>query len=89
MANIYYNPEDFGLRIVEVHERPDLCYEFDMVVLWEDIKTGKRYWGADSGCSCPSPFEDYYSVSELNDLTFTKDEYERAVRDVLKGRWED
>ncbi len=80
--NIYYSPEKFNLRIVEVHERPDLDYEFDMVVLWEDIKTRKRYWGADAGCSCPSPFEDITEVSQLQEYRLTKREYEKAVKQV-------
>jgi len=82
--DVYSSPEKHGLRIVEVHERPDLSYEYDMVVLWEDQKTRKRYWGANSGCSCPSPFEDYHSVSQLNDWSLTKREYEQAVREVAK-----
>lgn len=57
--SVYSSPEKYGLRIVKVHERPELDYEFDMVILWEDQKTKKRYWAADSGCSCPIPFEDY------------------------------
>lgn len=81
--DVYSSPELHGLRIVETHEAPDLSYEFDMVVLWEDIKTRKRYWARDSGCSCPSPFENVRSVSELNDWSLTKREYEQEVKGVL------
>ena len=41
--DIYASPEKHGLRIVESHEEEGLDYEFHMVVLWEDIKTKKRY----------------------------------------------
>jgi len=82
--DIYASPEKHGLRIVESHEEEGLDYEFHMVVLWEDIKTKKRYWGEDSGCSCPSPFENYYSVSKLQDWSMTKREYEQTVRNLRK-----
>lgn len=54
--NIYYNPENCGLEIVEVTEDPWADYSFHYVILWKHLKTGKLYWGEDSGCSCPSPF---------------------------------
>ena len=86
-VNPYYSPEDCGLKIIEVHERPNLSYEFDMVVLWEDVATGERYWDFDSGCSCPAPFENVRSLSDLQNLRFTEAEYDRAVREVSKPRW--
>ncbi len=59
MSNIYYNPEDFGLEIVAQIEYSDSCYQFDTRVVWK-VK-GKKifYTMRDSGCSCPTPFEDY------------------------------
>ena len=58
--NPYYNPEKLGLRILEsVDEGGD--WEFDLFVIWEDTdpkrEFGMAYWGEDSGCSCPTPFE--------------------------------
>lgn len=82
--DIYASPEKHGLRIVETHEEEDLYYEFHMVVLWEDVKTKKRWWGQDSGCSCPSPFENYHSVAMLSDWSKTKKEYEKSIQDLRK-----
>lgn len=63
MSNPYYHPEDFGLTIVGMIEvEPD--YDFDMLVVWTDGTT--LYWAEDSGCSCPSPFEDFTTIGRLN-----------------------
>jgi hypothetical protein len=68
MSSIYYNPEasEPGLKVFGCVEK-DLSYEFDMVVVWED-KDGNLYWATDSGCSCPTPFEnhDFASLDRLN-----------------------
>jgi hypothetical protein len=56
-SNIYYSPEKFGLKVVLDVDKSDGCYQFDQFVIWEGYG-GRYYWGEDSGCSCPSPFED-------------------------------
>ena len=85
-GNPYYYPENCNLEIVESTHRPDLCYEFDMVVLWKDKTTGEQFWAHDSGCSCPSPFEWVRSISDLNDLKFTRQEYEKAKAECANPR---
>lgn len=82
--NPYYNPEKCGLRIIDEVHKPNLSYEFDMVILWEDFVTSKRYWQRDRGCSCPSPFENILSLNDLNDMQFTASEYERERADCLE-----
>ena len=54
--NIYYNPERFGLKIVDAVEYGSGCYEFDLLVVWED-EAGQLYYAEDTGCSCPMEFE--------------------------------
>jgi hypothetical protein len=66
--DVYYNPEDFGLEIVVTIEREDLSYEFDMFVVWKDTN-GALYYATDSGCSCPSPFENHTSIADLTYAT--------------------
>lgn len=56
MKNMYYEPGAFGLEIVGVLDAGE-SYEYDLLVLWRDDK-GKLYWEAESGCSCPTPFEE-------------------------------
>lgn len=41
-------------------------YSFDIVAVWRDNETGRLFGAFDSGCSCPSPFEDF---SRLEDMT--------------------
>lgn len=57
MANIYYEPEKFGLRTVGEVEWDDGAYQYDLTVVWQDTRTGHLFAASDSGCSCPSPFE--------------------------------
>lgn len=65
--NFYYHPEESGLTIVATIDDGG-SYEFDMVVVWKDEK-GNFYWQEDSGCSCPTPFEDFDTLASLNRLT--------------------
>lgn len=63
--NLYYEPQEAGLEIVADIDWYDEPYEFDMTVVWKD-QNGNFYMADDSGCSCPSPFEDYTSVKDLD-----------------------
>lgn len=54
--NIYSYPEKSGLEIIASGDIGEM-YEFAMIVVWRDVETGELLVGADSGCSCPSPFE--------------------------------
>lgn len=81
--DVYNQPEKFGLSIVEVTEKPDLSWEYDMVVLFED-EAGNKYWAEDSGCSCPAPFEEYTSIDSLNK---GMEGYAEAVERCSKPDW--
>lgn len=58
MNNPYYNPENDGLEIIGEIDSDD-GYGFNKVVAWKHKQTGRIYYQTDSGCSCPSPFEDH------------------------------
>ena len=63
-ANVYSNPDSCGLKIVAtVEKEPD--WDFDIVVLFMDKKTGSLWIRRDSGCSCPTPFEDVRSFADM------------------------
>lgn len=68
-SNPYYNPEKCGLEIVAELEFSDGNYEFDTRVVWRDVKSGKLYTARDSGCSCPTPFDGYGKLDDLDELT--------------------
>ena len=82
--NIYYSPEKFGLEVVGDFDWRDCDYEFDMLVVWKE-KRG-RYWvGEDSGCSCPSPFEDFKGTDDLNG-PYTKEELRKYLDYRIRER---
>lgn len=56
--NPYSTPEAYGLATVGEVEWGDGCYSFDLTVVWRDTTTGALYYADDSGCSCPTPFQD-------------------------------
>src|SRR5690606_13332697 len=56
--NVYNHPERYGLKIVGEVEWSVPCYSFDFTLVLED-GDGNLWWGSDSGCSCPSPFEEH------------------------------
>lgn len=55
--NIYYDPEKFGLETIGEIDWSSGAYEFDYTVVWKRISDGRFVYAEDSGCSCPSPFE--------------------------------
>ncbi len=57
MNDPYHSPEKFNLEIL-AFEDPDADYSFDTLCFWKTPE-GLVYSASDSGCSCPSPFEDY------------------------------
>ena len=75
--NAYYYPENLGLKVVAEVEYSDRNYVFDTRVVWKDDQ-GNFYTARDSGCSCPTPFEDYTSKDSLDKLDYP--ELEREVR---------
>lgn len=89
MANLYYDPEYFGLTIVGMAEDPEGSYEFSMFVVWKDAK-GTLYWADDSGCSCPAPFEDFTDTGMLESGTVHQaqqalDEWVASVKEYRPG----
>jgi hypothetical protein len=65
-TNPYYNPEKVGLEIVKVFHGGE-AYSFNLIVVWK-ASDGKFWYGSDSGCSCPSPFEYIRTYDDLNRL---------------------
>ena len=79
---VYDCPEKFGLAVVKAINDPADSYDFDMVVLWKH-KDGRLFWGHDSGCSCPTPFEWAHELSNLNVLTDDSwKDFEEVVNEV-------
>lgn len=81
MSNIYYNPQEFGLTVVgEIDDAGS--YEFNTIVVWTD--GNKFYWAHDSGCSCPTPFEDFdSSKSEIKVPELKESGLNEFIDDVM------
>lgn len=65
--NIAYDSEKFGLKELYNIDHAD-CYEFDTLMIWQH-EDGTLYYAQDSGCSCPTPFEEYKDLKDLNVIT--------------------
>lgn len=75
--NIESNPAAFGLAVVAEIEYSGGSYEFDTRIVWAD-KDGVLYTARDSGCSCPTPFEDYRKLEDLERVNLTSLKNETA-----------
>ena len=90
--NPYYNHEELGLDIV-VFDQPDMYYEYNTLIFVK-AKEGQRvFWAQDSGCSCPTPFEDY--EGSTSEEVFAKmarvPSFEEAQKIIWswKKKWDD
>lgn len=68
MRDVYCSPEDFGLKAVGDIDTAG-AWEFSMLAVWRREVDGVMFWGTDSGCSCPSPFEGVTSTDDLREIT--------------------
>lgn len=79
--DVYMQAEKFELSIVGELDNPFAHYNFDMLVVWQH-EDGRLFYATDSGCSCPSPFEDYHSIDSLTEITDESWEaFEAAVKE--------
>lgn len=76
--NLYYHPEKHGLEIFDMVEYPP-CYDFDMCVVWRDVATDELFYAFDSGCSCPTPFENH----SRKDLVLITPENYQIFKDAI------
>lgn len=65
-ADVYNTPENFDLTVLGGLGDPEASYSFNYLMVWEH-KDGRIFYASDSGCSCPSPFEDYTKLEDLGD----------------------
>lgn len=81
-ANPYYDPKKCGLEKVAELDFSDGCYNFNITAVWTKAGEKKFYWADDSGCSCPSPFENYSEHEQLESGGF------KQIRDHLNSRFD-
>ncbi|AEQ20937.1 conserved hypothetical protein [Rhodococcus phage E3] len=81
---VYNDPKHFGLEIVGELELEEPNYSFNMGVVWYRPETERFYFATDSGCSCPSPYEDYTSIESL-EKPMTLAELTKELRGITVG----
>lgn len=62
--NVQWSPDKCGLELLDEIETGG-SYEFCTTLLFRDTATDQLYVAQDSGCSCPTPFEDFTSLSDF------------------------
>ena len=67
MESVYDKPEEHGLKQIGCLDEADMSYEFNMLCVWQH-KDGRIFYEQDSGCSCPSPFEDNTCLESLTEV---------------------
>jgi hypothetical protein len=78
-SNVYYNPTEVGATVVGEIDMGG-SYEFDIFLVLRSEATGKLYCATDSGCSCPTPFEDHSFSDDFRHL-FSLAEFDQALAD--------
>jgi hypothetical protein len=72
-ANIYYNPEKLGYKLIGVLEDADADYSFDTLIVVQDKATGTLFAAHDTGCSCPTPFEEIRGPGDMQPIRTSQD----------------
>lgn len=71
------NPVDEHLTKIGEVDLAEANYSFDLLAFWVRKSDGQLLYATDSGCSCPTPFEDV-KVRDLRETTLD------AVTDVAR-----
>jgi hypothetical protein len=84
---IYNSPEDYGLQQVACIDYSSGDYCFDYRVVWKRLADGKLLSARDSGCSCPSPFEDIgmKDLQEVESTGWLKEEIAKDGQSYLSA----
>lgn len=90
--DLYYQPEAFGLTPIGELNDPEASYSFYDFIVWKH-EDGRIFYASDSGCSCPSPFEDYTSLDKADEAK-SIEEFEAAVKSYFNSvnydsNWDD
>lgn len=87
--NVYYSPEKWGMSIFDQIDTAG-AWEFDMFVIWEKDDDNTLWYATDSGCSCPTPFENIESMKDLDQITTdTLYNFEQALKNHTNISTED
>jgi hypothetical protein len=79
-TNVYYSPEKLGLTKVDEADLDNEPYQFNIRAVWRQT-SGVIYTAKDSGCSCPSPFEDYNRLEDLDRIA-ARQQVDEIIKEV-------
>lgn len=66
----YHDVEErLGFETVADFDDPEASYSFDEFRIWRRTDDGRLFYGTDSGCSCPSPFQDFKAEADCTAIT--------------------
>lgn len=89
-SNICYamsdeTPADLKCTVIGEIDDPNACYSFDIFMVFQHDASGRIFYGQDSGCSCPTPFENYHfngpDKTSFTEVTRTN------LEDFVKELW--
>ena len=89
--NVFCSPEKLDLELVETLEEDGLCYAYNTFIVVKHVPTGRLFYAEDSGCSCPTPFEEYkFKGPDDTDMAEVKlghklEEFEKRLLDWGSG----
>jgi hypothetical protein len=78
-------PEDLKVTTISEIDDPDSCYSFDYFWTFQHNASGRVFYGQDSGCSCPSPFEN--DTFDGPDKTSFTEVTETNLEDYVRALW--
>lgn len=85
-TNPFYSPDTFDSPLVleASTSLSDEAYQFEYLAVWS-LKANPTmfYTASDSGCSCPTPFEDFHTLADLTPVG----NY-RLTREPVEGEYE-
>lgn len=86
--NPHYDSDKLGWEVI-TFDQPDMSYEFNTLCFWK-TKEGLVFSAQSSGCSCPTPFEEYEGKTavDIEQKLERVGSYEQAVR-IIDGWNED
>lgn len=78
-------------------EEPGLCYEFNTLQVVKHDPSGRLFYAQSSGCSCPTPFEEFFfevvgekiAATDYNEITeATWGEFESEAMAFCAGKYD-
>jgi len=76
--------EELGIaRTIVNIDQSEFSYEFNIFWIFEDVRSGRIFYGHDEGCSCPLPFENeiFDGPDNTTFAELTKDRYDTFERE--------